>query len=192
MIRKLFELFIKLWKNIINFKGEEERKEFFLSLVAEVVFTSLLLIPLLFAAVIIFSFAVKDSGITMRELMNFEILLVVIYEIIVCLPFVSLLARRIRNSGVNPVACWLITLAIPLFGFILVGSMQKNDIRHCLVTKVGYVLIVAGFGSVLWPMMLGVFMDSDIFTTVGMVGLAAATAGIITGYIGTKIDESNQ
>ena len=183
---------MKLWKNIFNFKGTASTKEFFQSILANIIGMYIIFIPvlLLYAGILLI---LKQAGMTLDAATGVAVSYAVaaVFTGIFVLPMVSLLVRRIRDSEIT---WWLpagLVILIPVIGFLIVGVMRKNPRILCLLTKAGWALLAGGLGGTLWSMLISMLLsDLTISEMVGPFCLVFMCAGLVIGYIGAKIDKA--
>lgn len=101
-------------------------------------------------------------------------------------PMLSLTIRRMRDTQI---AWWIlvaIIIIIPVFGLVIVGVLQKPKNKFGIVSKIGYTLIVIGFGIPLWGTFISFLSSTETFNIIGMIGLSILVVGIIVAYIGVR------
>lgn len=187
----MIQIFKQLWKNIFHFKGRTGREEFFLSILANFIGMCIGCIPFLLVYTAVLLIINRfGSGMTFEDIMIFGLITSGIYCGIFMLPMISLLVRRIRDSGISWWVAAALIIILPAIGYLIVGSMQKTPRKHCIASNIGYTLLACGFGLPLWGMSIfAITQDMSAFEILGSIGIFVMPIGLGIAYIGTKIDD---
>lgn len=178
-----------LWRNIFNFHGTAGRGEFFRSLLVNIIAMYVMMIPFMVVCAVIF-YAIAAVGVGAAAGKVLAGGAAVIYIGIFMIPLLSLLVRRMRDSGFSMKLLVLLLIAIPVLGFLLIGMMKKSERAYCWLSKIGYTLFVGGFGTGMWAVTLsGVTGNLMLAEGLGTLGVVSMVIGLGAGYIGTKIDD---
>ena len=105
----MIKSWLDMWKNIFNYKGTVSRRDYWLALVANVIF--------MYAAAIPYALIAKciTDNVT---------LVIVIFLIAVHLPVFALYSRRARSAGWSVFTTIYLTVTIPVLSGLLVGFIS--------------------------------------------------------------------
>lgn len=141
----MFKSWLLLWKNIFNYKGQTTLKEYWLSLVANVIAMYIFVIPY---ALLLANFAVNIY------------VCVISYLTIIYLPVLSIYFRRANDVGWRISTTIYLAIVIPVFSGIIVGILPANTITN----KFGSLILktlALGFGLFLYGGFLGIILYDD-------------------------------
>ena len=176
----MWRAFISLWKNIFNYTGKSSRKEFWLGSIAEIIFMYLLLIP--YALVVV---PLRYMGV---EIILSPILCSIIHIGVCIIPLVSLYARRANDVGLGKFDIWLVAVAVPAVGAIIISMFPPQSNVLCKRIAWCYRCLAIGFGFFFYGGLISsIFFGSfDALFPVVEIGLALMTLSMIIGAIIVK------
>ena len=163
--------FLLLWKNIFNYTGRCGRKDYWLGLIANVIFMYIAAIP--------YALITAFLGVPLP-------VMVTLFLIIIHLPALSAYVRRANDINMKLGDMLLVGLAVPLIGAIIVGmigSLANDGKKYPFAWLLRMILI--GMGMFFYGGLLGivVFGTPEAFLPVVATGLGIMTVCIITGFI---------
>lgn len=162
----MIKAWIKMWKSTFDYKGMATRKEYWLGVIANVIFMYIAMIPY----ALIFGRWMK---VPMTPLL-------IIFFVIIFLPELSLYVRRARDAGWRTFTAVWLAVFMPVISGIFAGIYQSaprdenGQIPKGPLNIIGYCMAV-GFGLYMYSMVLGVaFFDGNFDVLSGMT-----TAGLL-------------
>ena len=163
--------FLLLWKNIFNYTGRCGRKDYWLGLIANVIFMYIAAIP--------YALITAFLGVPLP-------VMVTLFLIIIHLPALSAYVRRANDINMKLGDILLVGLAVPLIGAIIVGmigSLANDGKKNPFAWLLRMILI--GMGMFFYGSLLGivVFGTPEAFLPVVATGLGIMTVCIIAGFI---------
>lgn len=169
----MIKAWIKMWKSTFDYKGMATRKEYWLGVIANVIFMYIAMIPY----ALIFGRWLK---VPMTPLL-------IIFFVIIFLPELSLYVRRARDAGWRTFTAVWLAVFMPVISGIFAGIYQSalrdenGQIPKGPINIMGYCMAF-GFGLYIYSMVLGVaFFDGNFDVLSGMTtaGLLIASAPLI-------------
>lgn len=178
----LIQAWLLMWRNIFNYSGTASIREFWLGLVGNVIGMYAGIIPL---ALVLVLYAALGGMMSEQS----ALVLAIVYVLAMHLPVLSLLVRRMRDTGFTWPVLILMVIGIPMMGAMLIGIMKKaeNAEPMNILQKIGLTLLLAGFGMALWGALFNMLTGGEVLLGAGFVCMIV---GLPIGYIGAKIEES--
>ena len=175
----MWKAFVSLWKNIFNYSGTTDRKDFWLGSIMNIVAMYVGLVPIAIILLLL-----KMLGLI--HLIS-PTLFSVVYILIFMIPLFSLYVRRANSVGLKIGDALLVAVATPVVGAMAIGLYPPG----CKVVSGGvswcYRCVAIGFGLFFYGgLILG---PSDAALPVVGAGLGLATLSMVIGAIIVKIVE---